>query len=71
MAYRKGTLGTEQGPCGWYVTMAVKTGKKAYIAGPFDTKQEALEARDGIAVKANRKRQESSYRGNADNSKKS
>lgn len=56
MSFRQGTLGIEQGPCGWYVTLTKLDGKKAYPRGPFETQDEAIESRVALAKEANKKR---------------
>ncbi len=56
MAQRQGTLGIEQSSCCWYVTLTKLDGSKAYPRGPFDTKEEAIEARIALAKEANKKR---------------
>jgi len=56
MSLRQGTLGIEQSSCCWYVTLTKLDGSKAYPRGPFDTKEEAIEARNALAKEANKKR---------------
>jgi len=62
MMYRKGTLGIEQSSCCWYVTLTKPDGSKAYPRGPFDTKEEAIEARIALAKEANKKRRSKACR---------
>ncbi|HPL90364.1 MAG TPA: hypothetical protein PLX04_08940 [Caldisericia bacterium] len=62
MAQRQGTLGIEQSSCCWYVTLRKSDGSKAYPRGPFDTKEEAIEARIALAKEANKKRRSKTCR---------